>query len=169
MKANINDIPIKVLNLPKRYTRINGVIVDGYDTQIQFHYEDGFSDVIIPTYDNTTHRLGVLVIQGDEITYEVIELTPGEIEQQLFQVDVNIIQTEVNDGVEASNRLRVYLKRNLTPNQYKAARTIVMPVWIALRNGNFDIALDEMNAISVSTEPYVTMKQVIITEIEEYL
>ena len=165
MKANINEIPLKKQHLPLRYKRPNGIIVDGYDTQIQFHYADGFRDIIIPTYDNTTHRIGVLIIDGDDITHELIEIIPPTADEIARQE----IDTEINDGIEASNRLKVYLKRNLTPNQYKAARVIVLPVWLALRNGDFDIALDEMNAINVSSEPYITMKQTIIIEIEEYL
>ena len=79
MKANINDNPLRVRNIPKRYRRPNGITVDGYDTLIEFHFIDGFRDVITPSYNTETQILGDLIIDNDTITYEVVDLTQDEI------------------------------------------------------------------------------------------
>ena len=112
---------------------------------INYHFE---GDTLI---DDTTQADRDLIIEN-------------EIEESIKQD----LEKDIQKGIEASNLLKTYLKRNLTVAQYKNARIIVLPVWIALRNGDFDIALDEMNTIEVTNEPYITMKQTIINKLNEY-
>jgi hypothetical protein len=88
-----------------------------------------------------------------------------ELEQQIERD----LEEEILDGVKAANKLKVYLKKNLTANQYKNARVTVSPVWEALRRGDWDIALDEMNAINLPNEPYASMKATIVAKLEDYL
>ena len=169
MKANINDTPLKILSIPNAYTRPNGDTIHGYNQLIEFHYTDGFREIVIPTFDPATYRQGGLIIDGDDITFEVIEKTAQELENEIENEAHETTQGHIGAGIEASNRLKTYLKRNLNNNQYKNARGIVRPVWVSLRHGDWDIALEEMQAIQVNNEPYITMKAVIIGKIQEYL
>ena len=91
MKANINETPLRKQHLPKRYTRPNGITIDGYDLLTNFHSEDGWREIVIPSYNNTTHRLGVLVLINDEVTHELIEIIPptaDEIARQEIDTEI---------------------------------------------------------------------------------
>ena len=102
----------------------------------------------------------------------VESITQQEIDDRAEQEEENAVNTqlqkELQDGIKASNELKVYLKRNLTEAQYKNARAMVRPVWEALRNGDWDIALDEVNAIGV-TGAYEDMKAKILEKIQAYI
>jgi len=113
MKANINDNPLRIKKLPKRYRR--GVItIDGYDKRTDLHEEDGWRDVITPTYNVETERLGSLVIDNDTITYEVIEIppkTPQELKAEALANGVTVsnilfsTKTDLNDFITQKNEL----------------------------------------------------------------
>ncbi len=165
MYARETNIGItKYTNLPKFWNGING-----------FQYADqatretnGFFELIKPTIAQY-QRLVNLHFATDHFTYDVEDFTAAEIEEAIDEQVKSDLVNEIQDGVDASHQLKTYLKKNLNPNQYKNARKIVLPVWIALRHGDWDLALDEMNDIDVSVEPYIAMKQVIINHIEEYI
>ena len=89
------------------------------------------------------------------------------IEAQLELAEESILETELVDGKNAALKLKVYLKRNLTVNQYKNARILVRPVWDALRAGDWDIALDEITIIDDANSTAISQK--IKTHIENYL
>ncbi|MBV1952743.1 MAG: hypothetical protein KUG64_11190 [Cycloclasticus sp.] len=116
MKANINELPLTIKRLPKRYKRVNGMTIDGYDSRTDLHLKDGFRDVIRPDYNKDTHYLGKLIIVDDSITYEVLEhiivdSSEEEIKQQLIKDGVTINNfhfatiTDVNNFVTQKNEL----------------------------------------------------------------
>ena len=114
MKVNINKTPLKKENLPKRYKRSNGITIDGYNKRIDLHQEDGFRDVIMPDYDNETHRLGTLMVVNDTVTYELVEIPPKTTEQLKQEAIANGVtvsnfhfatKTELNDFITQKNEL----------------------------------------------------------------
>lgn len=130
MKANINDNPLKIVVIPNRYKRPNGIIIDGYLQLPDLQYEDGFRDVIDPTYDSETHRLGGLINVDDTVTYEVIAYTPEQIIENLSDAKdrkLNELHSLVNaelktlQGLIDDNVILVTIGRNekIIPTQAK--------------------------------------------------
>ena len=114
MKSNINYTPLKGLNIPKRYKRSNGITIDGYDKRTDLHFEDGFRDVLTPDYNKDTHYLGGLIIDGDTITFSVVELpvlTSEQIKENKILEGVTVDNfhfatiTDVNNFVTQKNEL----------------------------------------------------------------
>ena len=94
---------------------------------------------------------------------EIDDAAEAEAEQSVS----NDLQTELNDGIEAAHKLKIYLKRNLSAANYKASRVLLRPVWESLRMGDWDIALDEITVIDDANSNAHTQK--IKTRIENYL
>lgn len=81
MKSNINESPLKeYAEIPPVW---DGKIGYQYDTDN--HYADGWRDIIIPAYNSQTEKLGGLILDGDDVTYEVIQKTQQEIEVEILQ------------------------------------------------------------------------------------
>src|SRR5690606_8322443 len=90
MKVNINANPLVPQQLPNTYTvEINGVeyTVENYPALTHLHYEHGWRDLAIPEIDHTTDKLDSVYYdeENDIVTYEVIQKTVEEIEQELKQ------------------------------------------------------------------------------------
>src|SRR5690606_12589707 len=90
MKVNINTNPLVPQQLPSTYTvEIEGVeyTVENYPALTHLHYEHGWRDLVTPEIDHTTEKLGSLYYdeENDVCTYEVLEKTVEEIEQELKQ------------------------------------------------------------------------------------
>lgn len=57
----------------------------GYANRTDLHEADGWQDVIIPSYNSSTQKLGSTVIEVEGVfTYEVIDKTEQEIQNQLL-------------------------------------------------------------------------------------
>ena len=79
MKANINDNPLRTyLQIPQRW---NGIF--NYHSATDRHFDDGWRDVIIPSYNSNTEKLGDLVVDGDTITYEIVSLSEEELKSRI--------------------------------------------------------------------------------------
>jgi hypothetical protein len=81
MKSNINESPLlRYSQIPKRW----GNIIN-YDQATDMHYADGWRDVIFPSYNPNIERLGDLIRNGENVTYEVLPLSDEEIQQRIKQ------------------------------------------------------------------------------------
>lgn len=57
----------------------------GYATRTDLHEADGFKEIIVPSYNSETQKLGNVVIEvNNNFTYEVINLTQQEIEDRII-------------------------------------------------------------------------------------
>ena len=100
-KALVVNSEITRTGIPTKFERHNGQIVwGGYQNlHDSIHYNDGWRDVVIPTYDAATQRLGARYYNGvaDIVTYPVINKTAEElaVEKEAFldmmDEDVNFI------------------------------------------------------------------------------
>ena len=79
---------IKQLNLPTSFVSLNynaGQLTQGYQTlDVGIHESDGFYDVVIPSYNTATEKLGALFFDVTVFTYPVIALTDEEIQAPLI-------------------------------------------------------------------------------------
>jgi hypothetical protein len=84
MIANINESPLKTYSkLPKYWDPRFGTM--NYDKLPESElFADGWRDVVVPPYDASIMRLGGLIFneESDKVTYEVIVLSPEELEAE---------------------------------------------------------------------------------------
>lgn len=97
MKSNLTESPFKQYSkTPKSWpARPKMINYDKADPSI--HYEDGWREVVYPSYDAATHRLGILIFdeESDQFTYEVIAKTSEELEaEQKALVPYSITPTQ---------------------------------------------------------------------------
>ena len=76
IKANINNSPLQAKEVPNFFVRPNGTKISNYKKCTEFHFDDGFRDIVTPEFDNKTQKLGKLIIDGDTVTYIVLDYTP---------------------------------------------------------------------------------------------
>lgn len=171
MKAKLESGTVKIYRqLPTRYN-INGVPHNLFKLPVSVAEDEGFFNVVevIPT----TYQAVEDLIESDFDGTNWIQKLRDFTTQEITDYDDNIVrlelQNEILDGVTASNQLKVYLKQNLTVNQYKSAREIMVFVWAQLRNGNWDLAKDELLKVSTPAGKLTDMKNVIMAKIDNYL
>ena len=164
-----------------RVIKVNGVIktfdnipkfwnnIPYYNTLGEIRFTaDGWQTVTVPTIDLNTQKLSDIYEDGNgDYTYDVIELTLQEIEDGWELDDITEFDTHIQKGIEASLKLKSYLKRQLNTTQYKNARVLVRPVWYSLRLGDWDIALDEITVIDDANSTAIS--QTIKTRIQAYV
>lgn len=111
------------------------------------HYVDGFRDVIQPSYNTETQKLGVIYFdaEADVFTYPVVDKTPEEIsafQQQQLDNDTaqqKVLQRKV-DGELGFDRIfaiveRKYSAGQITGPEAKAAVSILYPLVEPLYKG----------------------------------
>ena len=169
MKANINDLPLRIRDIPKRYIRPNGRTIDRYDLRTDLHNEDGWRDVITPSYNTETQILGGLIIFEDTITYQVIDLTQEEIDARDEDEAENEAGEKMREHIEKGVKLhtksyrkvwrKVVKNEQLTKSKGRKLFRWLKPTWRDLNNGDFkeasksisDVLID--NEIELQTEP----------------
>lgn len=79
MKANISNVQKIYLEIPRTW-EFEGVTYQGYQHFTDLHFEHGWRDVVLPTFNAETHKLSnEYILINDIVTKEVIDLTPEEI------------------------------------------------------------------------------------------
>jgi len=170
MKARLENNIVKLYRaLPTRYI-INGMPHNLKKLPESVHEGEGFYNVVVPTI--TTYQALEDLIESDFDGSQWIQRVRNFTQEEIDAYDDNLVgfdlQKEIGDGVKAANQLKVYLKRTLTVNQFKNARNLLKPVWSSLKNGDWDIAKDEMEALSVPAS-MTGIKNKIIAKIDNYL
>ena len=169
MKANINDNPIRIKAIPNRYKRPNGTTIDGYKLRTDLHDEDGWRDVIVPTYDTTTQKIGELIVLNDTVTYEVINKTQQEIDDEAESGLENEADDKMREHIDKGKKLhnkcyrkiwrKVVKNETLTKQKGRKLFRWLAPVWTRLILGDFrqaskdieDVLID--NDVELQTEP----------------
>lgn len=107
-------------------------------------------------------------IEGNVI---IETITEEEIAQAQMRIDKEEaflnLQKELKDGQMASLELKQFMKENVNQANWKSARIQLRPVFLALRDGDWDIALDEITLIDDANSTIISRK--IKTKIENYL
>ena len=74
---------IVIKNVPNKFYGTEN-FVGGYHLRDDLQLIDGWKDVISPTYNSETQKLGELILDDENYTYEVIDLTEQEIRQRIL-------------------------------------------------------------------------------------
>jgi len=82
MFANMQVGQIYRFNPPKKIV-IGDYVVHGFDKNKDLQNEVGFKDLIIPEYDQSTEKLGEIIENGENYTYEVMPLTDEELDDRI--------------------------------------------------------------------------------------
>ena len=80
--ANMQVGQIYRFNPPKKMI-IGDYVVHGFDKNNELQNEVGFKDLIIPVYDQSTEKLGGIIVDGENYTYEVVPLTDEELDAKI--------------------------------------------------------------------------------------
>lgn len=80
---NVGTIVIKTI--PDTFNGAENINGGGYRTRLDLQALDGWKEVVRPSFDTQTQRLGLLILDdvNDVYTYNVIDLTEEEIEARL--------------------------------------------------------------------------------------
>jgi hypothetical protein len=101
----------------------------------------------------------------------VESITQQEIDDRIEAEAEELISRELlndlNEGIKAANKLKVYLYRNLTTAQYVTTKKILLPTWTALMMGNWEIALEEITLVDDLNSTAISRK--IKLRIENYI
>lgn len=122
MKANINDNQLRAYpQIPQRW---NGTF--NYHKAVDRHFQDGWRDVIIPSYNSNTEKLGGLIQDGDNITYEVIPMGEEEIKSRISS----------NTGMQKEQAIQEKLKnqvveefQSIDDNTELLENSFMFPFW----------------------------------------
>jgi len=175
---------IKQFNeVPKSFfspTYNTGQRTDGYHTLGNaIHEDDGFFDVILPTFDPATEKLGALEFDVDHFTRPIIALSQAEIDayvqQQEYSDDAaNFFNQRKADGQIYLDRFNAYLYRRVvngtaTKAQAISALNFFYEALHPLTMGYFELAQTKVNALVTANADLIALKTKINNEITAYL
>jgi len=114
MKHLIQNNQIIKSGLPEIFTRVNDeLILGGYSTRTDLHYEDGWRDEIIPEYNTETQKLGDRYYDPilEVVTYSIVNKTQEEINsEKINRIEVN---AEIMDGRIDHDILKKFIKSQI--------------------------------------------------------
>ena len=153
-----------------------------------FRYQDietinakGFYELVIPTI--SIHQRLEPLLEGDfadnKFVQRVYDFTQAEKdaydEQQETQSVQSLLDLFESDGIQFYNEVRLlvkkhYVKETITEAQFKSIRKTLEPAMRPLKLGDWDIAQDNLNAITRPTNAKLaTLYDVVKTKIDTYL
>jgi len=153
--AKIENGTVKTKSLPRIYE----IIINFIKADIATINSKGFYEVVIPTITQYQRLIPLEVtdLVGNQFIQRVYDFTQAEIdaydEQQETQTVQQLLDTFETDGIEFYREVAVLVKKNydngtITETQYKAVRVTLEPALRPLKLGDFDIAQDNINAIT---------------------
>lgn len=109
-KALVINEEVKKVGLPTTFIRANGqTIWGGYETRTDLHRADGWRDLVIPAYNDTTQQLGEMYynIGFDIVTYRIVERTSPTIDEMKAAIREDLFQLmmEFSGLITACNNL----------------------------------------------------------------
>jgi len=134
----------------------------GYNyADFSVHYADAFREIIEPVINPEIEYKGtelILVVDTpyDYFTYGVIPYTPEEIAQmnadKIDALDEAYVMSLEEAGLQVVRRHRKRLRRRVEENttsfdDAKTVRKLLRPIWQELKDGDFDWALTDAQAI----------------------
>lgn len=150
-------------------TKYNGVIISNggnYRSRTDLHLQDGFFDLVQPSFDSLTHKRGNEIIPHEDenkYTYNVIALTTQEIatnEQNALDADEHAqkVSERKQKGIEDFDRLMAIIERKWKNNEFsannttnnnlaKGAREYFFNSLLPITYGLWDIAQGNLNTV----------------------
>lgn len=139
-------------SIPKSFTSLNynpNQRTDGYHTlggeYPTLFKDDGFYDVIIPSIDETSEKLGDIYFDIDKFTYNVVNKTQEEIDNYQQEIEDNDNASVFNnnrkaDGVILFDRImseieRRFLNNDISGQQAKTLESSLYPLIEPLYKG----------------------------------
>lgn len=146
-----------LLNIPHKFNRGNRTFL-GYELRADLQTEDGWGDLITPTYDDKTEKLGDIIPDGNNFTYEVITMTTQESEDYNEEKDENEAREKIDSyrlrGGELIEKTRTKMwgrihlystgPMGLTKPQMAKVERWLKEVYFNLLTGNFRQAENEV-------------------------
>jgi hypothetical protein len=126
MKSNINILPLLTWsNIPRTWEARPNVI-NYHQLPESEHFADGWRDVIDPSYNTATQRKGALIIVGDTVTWEVVNIPQDE----LIQNFESQIQSTASQLLEAEKQRQVMATFQAIEDEAEAFEVKeVFPFW----------------------------------------
>jgi len=168
----------KIVTVPEAFKNI----VFGYDTDYtDRHIADGFYNVVIPTlaeHQKIDYNLENGTIENDVFTYAIITLTQAEIDAQLLEEEnrpiLDLLEKFESDGNTFYNDVKLLVKKHhtkgtITDAQFKSIRVVLEPAMRPLKLGDFDIAQDNINAITRPSGTLAPLYDFVKDKIDNYL
>lgn len=124
-------------NIPNRFNGVEN-IAGGYVFRDDLQEQDGWKDIVVPSYNSTTQKLGDLVLDGDNYTYEVIDLT----EQEIKQAKINQAESERQLILQEEQiKLAENKIQEIDTTEDILANEAAFPLWANFEDG-FSFTLD---------------------------
>jgi len=156
MFANMQVGQIYRFNPPKKIV-IGDYVVHGFDKNNELRNEVGFKDLTIPVYDQSTEKLGEIIADGENYTYEVVPLTEKELDAKIpnqmpkmdFKMAIltehNITNTQVDQVIDA---IDVDLQKEILKLMWHESNVIERKNPYLLQFlGNFNLNVNDINNI----------------------
>lgn len=153
------------------YTKENGKYLGVYSDDFELPKELGFVPVGVEGFHkpmiNITRDGWVEGLTGQE-------LVEAEEARQDALIDLKLESRKV-DGVDYFRKIRNLIQRNLdngtiTTNQLRGIKNILQPALLPLKDGNWDIAQDSINAITPPTNAkMLSLYTKVKTDIDAYV
>lgn len=165
--------------LPNKFY-VTEIVSGSYATRTDLHLADGWKDIIVPSYNSATQKLGTEVIEvGNDFTYEVIALTQAEQDnhaQNLEDADAasQFFNKRKSDGEIYLNRFNAFVYRKVVNNETTKAQAIsglsffyeaIHPLTV----GYFEKSIELTTALSSGSQQLIDLKNKIITELQNYV
>ena len=153
MVGNTINGKIKVYNLIPKVFELKPNIMNYDKLDIEIHFKDGFRDLIKPEISQNQY-LGSIYFdkESDVYTYEVLQYTPEQIEQNKVNNEFTQYQIRQQRGLESYLKLCAEFRISkeegkLTPEHYAAIEEVLIPVRDELVNGQFITAKTKLEQI----------------------
>jgi len=185
---DINGTITKFSKIPNNW---NGVINYNSVNNTVMQVADGWKDVVNPTYNTATQKLGGLILDEPNYTYEVIDLTQIEIDALVNETQennaVDSYAKNIDDGRNLFSRsyrrmYRRFKDDNVAPNNVLILSDVKKymrwneNVYISLSQGSFYqaknsiLAILEDNQVELdANRPLQKMFEWLRDEIENYI
>lgn len=129
-------------------TELIGVAIRGSGYTLEKGIDNGLG--IVNEYSSET-KLAKPVVSGEDViesetAQETLNREASEVSSELLEK----IILDAEKGHKQFLKFKQYLKQNITPSQEKSSRTSFGKVFDALKNGDWDIALDEVQTVTPS-------------------
>lgn len=169
------SVPKSFAGPSKNYQR-----TDGYQhLHDSIHFNDGFKNVVTPSYDIATEKLGAIVDQDSIFTYPVLPKTQQEIDdhaQAILDVDAasQFFSKRKADGEIYLDRFDAYVYRQVVNGQITKAQAVAGLNFFhdalkPLERGYFELSNTRVNALATANPDLLALKTKILNELAAYL
>jgi hypothetical protein len=142
------------------------------------HEADGFYDIVTPSFDQATEKLGALYFDVDKFTYPIVVKTQEEQDAYTQQQEDNdnastFFGQRKSDGEIYLDRFNAYVYRQAVNNEITKAQAIAGLEFFydalhPLKMGYFELSVNKLTALSGNAQ-LTTLKTKLITELQAYI